>query len=218
MRPNAPFIPDEVVARVGRLVNEIEDQLAAAQDDKRQAYADLREELKALGWGGAAISAEIAGFKAAIAEHRRSADDKATLEGREQRASHYLGILTGSRARARAHAREDEPLPPTDATQAADAPEASPDGASGSTVALDSAAAPNSEPVEGAPTPEPSSLQLDAPKLDEAAAPEPKRQPKYSDPPHPDCLNPAPPTGCGGFSNLGLCQRCREAAQLGHAA
>jgi uncharacterized protein (UPF0335 family) len=42
-----------------------------------------------------------------------------------------------------------------------------------------------------------------------------KKQWKYSDPAHPDCLNPS---GCGGFSNLGICQSCREAAQGGQVA
>lgn len=36
-----------------------------------------------------------------------------------------------------------------------------------------------------------------------------KRQWRHSDPAHRDCLDP---TQCGGFSNLALCERCREAA------
>lgn len=35
-----------------------------------------------------------------------------------------------------------------------------------------------------------------------------RRQPKHTDPAHPDCLDPGQ---CGGFSNLGLCQRCKDA-------
>jgi hypothetical protein len=38
-----------------------------------------------------------------------------------------------------------------------------------------------------------------------------KKQWKQSDPAHPDCLNPA---GCGGFSNLGLCPQCKQAAGM----
>lgn len=39
----------------------------------------------------------------------------------------------------------------------------------------------------------------------------PRRQPTFDDPPHALCLNPGM---CGGFSNLALCQRCKEAAGI----
>lgn len=42
-----------------------------------------------------------------------------------------------------------------------------------------------------------------------------KKQWKHSDKAHPDCLNPS---GCGGFSNLGLCPQCKEAAAGGQVA
>lgn len=38
-----------------------------------------------------------------------------------------------------------------------------------------------------------------------------KRQPTFSDKPHKDCLNPEQ---CGGFSNLGLCPKCKVAAGI----
>lgn len=98
---NSQTIPDDIVQSVGRLINEVEDQLAAAQDDKKQLYADLREQLKGLGWAGSTISAEIAGFKAAIAEQRRTGEQRAKIEGRDERAAHYLEILSAPRARAR---------------------------------------------------------------------------------------------------------------------
>jgi uncharacterized protein (UPF0335 family) len=42
-----------------------------------------------------------------------------------------------------------------------------------------------------------------------------RKQWKYSDKAHPDCLDPST---CGGFSNLARCQRCREAAAQGQVA
>jgi hypothetical protein len=48
------------------------------------------------------------------------------------------------------------------------------------------------------------------------ASPAPaKRQWKHADKAHADCLNPSQ---CGGFSNLGLCPGCKEAAAQGQVA
>lgn len=41
-----------------------------------------------------------------------------------------------------------------------------------------------------------------------------RRQWRHDDAPDPRCAKPHGPTGCGGFSNLGLCQTCKEAAGL----
>lgn len=41
------------------------------------------------------------------------------------------------------------------------------------------------------------------------------KAPTFNDPAHRDCLEPG---RCGGFSNLGLCDRCREAAESGQVA
>lgn len=41
-----------------------------------------------------------------------------------------------------------------------------------------------------------------------------KKRWTFSDPPHPHCLNPHGPTGCGGFSNMALCTKCKVAAGL----
>lgn len=56
---------------------------------------------------------------------------------------------------------------------------------------------------EGAPADEAEPTQV------EASSVTPKRKWTHSDPAHRDCLNPEQ---CGGFSNHGLCQRCKDAA------
>jgi hypothetical protein len=98
-------IPDEIAKRFGRLVDVLEQQLADAQDDKTQAYRDLRDELKDAGMTGKDIAREVAAFKAAVAEHRRSDADKAKLETKVEGAAHYLALIEAPRARA----RESEP-------------------------------------------------------------------------------------------------------------
>jgi len=106
MSDSVARIPDEIAERMGRVINVLEQQLADAQEDKTQAYRDLREELKGVGMSGADIAREVASFKAAIADHRRSDADKAKLEARDEGAAHYLPLIKAPRARARA--REDE--------------------------------------------------------------------------------------------------------------
>lgn len=80
-------------------------------------------------------------------------------------------------------------------------------------------------PVSVEPIPEPSGFTEPDPQRSDGPAREdgradgsgasnvtqlrPKRQPTFADKPHADCLNPEQ---CGGFSNLGLCPRCKEAA------
>lgn len=49
--------------------------------------------------------------------------------------------------------------------------------------------------------------EAEPPKVEASSVP--RKQWKHSDPPHRDCLDPGQ---CGGFSNLGLCQRCKDAA------
>lgn len=64
-------------------------------------------------------------------------------------------------------------------------------------------AAPETNTREGVPADEAEPTQVEASSVPR------KRQWKHSDPPHRDCLDPGQ---CGGFSNLGLCQRCKDAA------
>lgn len=98
-------IPDEIASRTSRLINEIEDARKAANDDLKQAYADLREELKSLGWNGSHISQEVAALKGAIAETRLDDEAKAKREEKGDRVDLYVGLIR-SPARARARTRE----------------------------------------------------------------------------------------------------------------
>lgn len=63
--------------------------------------------------------------------------------------------------------------------------------------------APATITLPGVPTDEAEPTQV------EASSVTPKRKWTHSDPAHRDCLNPEQ---CGGFSNHGLCQRCKDAA------
>lgn len=263
-------IPDEIAKRFGRLVDVLEQQLADAQDDKTQAYRDLRDELKAAGMTGKDIAREVAAFKAAVAEHRRSDADKAKLETKVEGAAHYLALIEAPRA----HARESKPwggLPWPDKpagngasgaeeeTQVATvrasssaqpiharastndeaSPEAGPQAQAshsqgtgagtladrearheGEAVSADLLA--QSPPAEGnTPTSAghgdrgavvPSAAPVVATNVVELRKP---KAPTFNDPAHRDCLDPG---RCGGFSNLGLCDRCREAAESGQVA
>jgi len=92
-------IPDEMAARVARLINEAEDMRQQAADDLKQIYADLREELRALGWTGSVVSTEVAALKGAIAEMRLDDEKKAKREEKGERVDDYVSLLTRARAR-----------------------------------------------------------------------------------------------------------------------
>lgn len=96
-------IPEHIAERVAKLVNAAEDMRQQAADDLKQIYADLREELRGMGWNGAAVSAEIAGFKGAIAELRLDEQAKAKREAKGDRIDVYADMLrlAGARARVR---------------------------------------------------------------------------------------------------------------------
>ncbi|NTF54389.1 hypothetical protein G6L12_05705 [Agrobacterium rhizogenes] len=92
-------IPDEIASRTARLINEAEDMRQQAADDLKQIYADLREELKGLGWNGSQISAEVAALKGAISEIRLDEKAKSKREERGERIDDYVSLLTRARAR-----------------------------------------------------------------------------------------------------------------------
>lgn len=94
-------IPEHIAERVAKLVNAAEDMRQQAADDLKQIYADLREELRGMGWNGAAVSAEIAGFKGAIAELRLDEQAKAKREAKGDRIDVYADMLRLAGARAR---------------------------------------------------------------------------------------------------------------------
>lgn len=99
MSTEAHTIPDETVSRVARLINAAEDQRQQAAEDLKQIYADLREELRGLGWTGAVVSTEVAALKGAISEMRLDEEKKAKREERGERVDDYLSLLTRARAR-----------------------------------------------------------------------------------------------------------------------
>lgn len=92
-------IPDHLAARVARLINEAEDMRQQAADDLKQIYADLREELRGMGWVGSVVSAEVAALKGAIAEIRLDDEKKAKREEKGERVGDYVSLLSRARAR-----------------------------------------------------------------------------------------------------------------------
>lgn len=99
MSDDAHTIPDHVAARFDRLINEAEDMRQQAADDLKQIYADLREELRGMGWNGSAVSAEVAAFKSAIVELRLDDAAKAKREEKGERKDDYVSMLSRARAR-----------------------------------------------------------------------------------------------------------------------
>lgn len=79
MSDEAHTIPDHVASRVARLINEAEDMRQQAADDLKQIYADLREELRGMGWTGSVVSVEVAALKGAIADMRMDEQKVAAL-------------------------------------------------------------------------------------------------------------------------------------------
>lgn len=96
---DAATIPDGTAARVARLINEAEDMRQQAADDLKQIYADLREELRGLGWDGKHVSAEVAALKGAIGEMRLDEKAKEKREEKGERVDDYVSLLTRARAR-----------------------------------------------------------------------------------------------------------------------
>ncbi|UNK39351.1 hypothetical protein MNR02_06500 [Shinella sp. H4-D48] len=70
-----------------------------AADDLKQIYADLREELRGLGWDGKHVSAEVAALKGAIGEMRLDEKAKEKREEKGERVDDYVSLLTRARAR-----------------------------------------------------------------------------------------------------------------------
>lgn len=96
-----PRISEDTILLVARLINESEDMKNAANDALKDTWADHRETLKSLGLSGKEISAEVAQFKAAIAENRLTATEADKRDQKAEGKDEYLAILTSSRARAR---------------------------------------------------------------------------------------------------------------------
>lgn len=111
-------IPVHVADRAASLINAAEDMRKQAADELKQIYADLREELRGMGWAGSAISAEVAALKGAIAEMRIEDSAREKREAKDARVDTYVLML--NLARARAHARgtkqQHSSVAPTPAT------------------------------------------------------------------------------------------------------
>lgn len=99
MSEEAHTIPDHVASRVARLINEAEDMRQQAADDLKQIYADLREELRGMGWTGSVVSTEVAALKGAIADMRMDDQAKSKREEKGERIDDYVSLLTRARAR-----------------------------------------------------------------------------------------------------------------------
>lgn len=99
MSDEAHTIPDHVASRVARLINEAEDMRQQAADDLKQIYADLREELRGMGWTGSVVSVEVAALKGAIVDMRMDDQAKSKREEKGERIDDYVSLLTRARAR-----------------------------------------------------------------------------------------------------------------------
>lgn len=138
MSDESHIIPDEMVSRTARLINAAEDMRQQAADDLKQIYRDMREELKALGWNGSSISAEVAAFKGAIAETRLDEKSKDKREARSERIDDYVSLLTRARARGSRVLKETHERPSTNdkaSPEAGPQAEASPAGTGTGTLA-----------------------------------------------------------------------------------
>lgn len=92
-------IPDDLAARVASLINEAEDMRQQGADSLKSIYADLREDLKQMGWDGKVISAEVAALKGAVAEMRLDDEKKTKRDDKEERIGDYVSMLSRARAR-----------------------------------------------------------------------------------------------------------------------
>lgn len=123
MSTDTHTIPDDTAAHYERLITEAEKMRQAGADALKAAYADLRADLKQLGWAAASISAEVAAFKGAIAEMALAEADKTKRDEKGERVDDYVSLLT--RARARGQRRNDDRFDPitgefVDDTEASD--------------------------------------------------------------------------------------------------
>lgn len=94
-------IPEDLILRVARSINAIEDVRKQAVDDLKTTWGDAREELKALGLTGREISQEVGFLKGAIAEDRMSFEDRKKADEKDEGVDSYLAILNSAHARAR---------------------------------------------------------------------------------------------------------------------
>lgn len=208
-------------------------------DTKREGFTSYRAQLENMGWPKDAIKAEIEAVKAAIKRRRLVTKDEAAVEAKDALVEEVLAEITARAPRAtrvatsvpnRDERRRDRFSESMDDAKALSAEAAAlglinPEAHAETARIADALAAKfGNGPIQ---TPHGDGDIADAASGDgpcmgadiaadeaeptqvEASSVPRKRQWKHSDPAHPDCLDPGQ---CGGFSNLGLCQRCKDAA------
>jgi hypothetical protein len=212
--------------------------LIEQQLDLAEQIAGLREVVTAHGGDWSQLKALI---KAQVQDERDDAGDGKRVRKILDRADYAKGYadMLGLANLNEFSFSDDDEVPPADATQHAA------DSGSASSVPSDGAAAPIPEIPAGSPVsddrqpaqvaaaasadhrlgegPEAASREPKGPAKADAveSASEPtnvtpiRRNWKWTDPAHPDCLDPGT---CGGFSNMALCGRCKEAAAALHVA
>lgn len=256
-----PRMPEDMAARYGTILEEYDASIKLLNDSKADTLTDLRGELKALGYQGAEIGAEVAMLKAAVKQIGMTQVERQKADDKDEGVSDYVTIL--SLARARAHEADDDGVvehithPAPVSSPGAEA-QPIPLGAPAETVTRPAVSAdiqpdaPALAAQTGPDAPAPSSLPereavessgltngLTEPACAEDAqpaniksvpssqagsaagksgssgispalpAPPNGKRWTFNDPAHPDCLDT---DRCGGFSNLGLCPRCKAAA------
>lgn len=229
-------------------IDQIDAQIKDLNASKSDAYKTHRQKLEDRGMDARRAAAEVAAIKAAVARRRKLADDPTAVREKDDLIDEILlEIMGSSRAReeddesttpnasnsgadsaktSAAVTTTNEPATdPKQVTAADPAGERAQDPnspaepqspvfveGSGSTGGADVGGDGGANhPATGAPATEGD----DAPPASSVVQFTAKKQWKHSDKAHPDCLNAAQ---CGGFSNLGLCPQCKEAAAGGQVA
>jgi hypothetical protein len=222
-------------------IDAYDEQSKEINDGKRETFESYRIQLANSGWSKDAIKSEVEAVKAAIRRRRLMLKDAAAVEEKDALVEEVLAEITGHAPRA-TRVATDVPVPEHDAEtgeiiecqanaddEASALGGAAPPAPAADVESVSRLAAGRTADAGEAGTGDAASPAMDtregAPAAGEAdpsassavsnVTPIRKKQWKHSDPAHPDCLNPS---GCGGFSNLGICQSCREAAQGGQVA
>jgi hypothetical protein len=202
-------IGDNTIAAYAAELMDLEDAVDAAQGDKKFFFENARE----------AHGKDFAkSLKLAVKIARTEPEKLQEAEAVEAEAERFLGIIRQGLAARGARTREIiEEFPPETADQVPATTNGGSDEseASAELVNLDRRHQSDDGSHDGAAlggdqrqvTPETNHAPAES-AADEISVPKPKRI-TFNDKPHPDCLDT---DRCGGLSNLGLCQRCKEAA------
>lgn len=196
-----------------RRIESVEDQTNALNSDKSEIYKDAK---------GQGFDLKV--LRKVIADRRKDAGERAEFETVYEL---YWNAVHGV---VRAHVETIEEIPPSRPEGVADAtrslgevrtPSAGTEGDEDRQpiqVPAQDGEGPHKDKPDAAPLASvDADANADAPQVEadnngvtggESAA-APRKQWKFTDTPHIDCLNPEQ---CGGLSNLGLCQKCKQAS------